>query len=103
MYGLEKLKQNLSDFCVVMTDKIHESQTYSFSTRLTFLSSHVLKLNESILFSREDFFTRKFLVINNLKEHFLTYCSFFAHKFIIIFSFSLMKMAFYVLAVYLYI
>lgn len=29
MHGLEKLKLNLSDFYVVMTDKIHESQAHS--------------------------------------------------------------------------
>jgi len=66
-YGLEKLKQNLSDFHVVMTGKINESETSSSSTRLTLFSAHILKLNESMLFSREDSFTRKFLVINHLK------------------------------------
>lgn len=34
MYGLEKLKENLRDFSVVMPDRIHKSQTRSFSTGL---------------------------------------------------------------------
>lgn len=53
------VERELSDFRVVMTHKIQESQTYCFSARLT--SSRILKLHESILPSREDSFTRKFL------------------------------------------
>lgn len=59
MDGLEELKENSSDFSVVKTDEIQESQTYSLSTRLT--GSRILKLHESIVSSREDSFTRKFL------------------------------------------